>query len=105
MSTGIAGQSFVLNADGSNFGSLFVNLKDYADRRDPRLSSDAIANSCGSDFGKEILEAQVAVFGPPPVRGVGRAGGFALMIEDRGDLGSKSCKSRPKISSATAPKE
>jgi multidrug efflux pump len=29
----------------------------------------------------------VAVFGPPPVRGVGRAGGFTLMVEDRGDFG------------------
>ena len=27
------------------------------------------------------------IFGPPPVRGVGRAGGFMIMIEDRGDLG------------------
>ena len=35
----------------------------------------------------EIPEAQVAVFGPPPVRGVGRAGGFTIMIEDRGDVG------------------
>src|SRR5262249_31999437 len=32
-------------------------------------------------------DASVAVFGPPPVRGVGRAGGFAIMIEDRGDFG------------------
>src|SRR5262249_21386324 len=32
-------------------------------------------------------DANIAVFGPPPVRGVGRAGGFALMVEDRGDLG------------------
>src|SRR5262249_2233381 len=32
--------------------------------------------------------ADVFVFPPQPVRGVGRgAGGFALMIEDRGDLG------------------
>ena len=27
------------------------------------------------------------VFPPPPVRGVGRAGGFMIMIEDRGDIG------------------
>jgi multidrug efflux pump len=85
--TGIAGQSFVLNAAGSNFGSLFVNLKPYPERRDPSLSSDAIAAGLRQRFGKEIHEAQVAVFGPPPVRGVGRAGGFALMIEDRGDVG------------------
>ena len=85
--SGIAGQSFVLNAAGSNFGSLFVNFNDYAQRRTPDLSSDAIANKLRMEFGREIKDAQVAVFGPPPVRGVGRAGGFALMIEDRGDAG------------------
>ncbi len=85
--SGIAGQSFVLNASGSNFGTLFVNLKDYALRRDPGDSSEAIANTLRQEFGKQIMGAQVAVFGPPPVRGVGRAGGFALMLEDRGDIG------------------
>jgi multidrug efflux pump len=85
--TGIAGQSFVLNAAGSNFGSMFVNLNDYSLRRDPELASDVIANNLRQQFGKEILDASVAVFGPPPVRGVGRAGGFAMMLEDRGDVG------------------
>jgi multidrug efflux pump len=87
--TAITGQSFVLNAIGSNFGSMFINLKDYGDRRDPSLSSDAIANRLRQRFAVEVYEAAVAVFGPPPVRGAGRAGGFALMIEDRGDLGPK----------------
>jgi multidrug efflux pump subunit AcrB len=85
--TGIAGQSFVLNAAGANFGSLFVNLKDYPLRRDPGLDSDSIANRLRAEFGRQITDANVAVFGPPPVRGVGRAGGFALMVEDRGDFG------------------
>ena len=31
----ITGQSFVLNAFGSNFGTMFIRLEDYADRRDP----------------------------------------------------------------------
>ncbi len=84
--TGVCGQSFVLNAFGSNFGSMFVNLNDYADRRDPSRSSDAIATHLREEFGK-IEEAMVAVFGPPPVRGVGRAGGFTMMVEDRGDVG------------------
>src|SRR5205823_5503647 len=78
---------FVLNAAGSNFGSCFVNLMPYSDRRDPGLSSDAIADKLRHDFAQEIFDANVAVFGPPPVRGVGRAGGFALMVEDRGELG------------------
>jgi multidrug efflux pump len=85
--SGIAGQSFVLNAAGSNFGSVFVNLKDYPERRDPSVFSEAIANSLRGQFAREIYGASVAVFGPPPVRGVGRAGGFALMVEDRGDFG------------------
>ncbi len=85
--TGISGQSFVLNAAGSNFGSLFINLKNYPERRDPSLSSDAIAQKLRQDFDREIYDASVAVFGPSPVRGVGRAGGFAIMIEDRGDFG------------------
>src|SRR5262249_16107220 len=31
--TTISGQSFALSASGSNFGSVFVNLADYKDRR------------------------------------------------------------------------
>ena len=85
--TTIAGQSFVLNAIGSNFGSVFVNLKDYADRRDPSLHSDRIAAVLRRRFATEVSDAMIAVFGPPPVRGAGRAGGFAIMIEDRGSLG------------------
>jgi multidrug efflux pump len=84
---GIGGQSFVLSAAGSNFGSLFLNLGDYADRRDPDLSSDAIINKLRQQFALQIPEAMIMVFGPSPVRGVGRAGGFALMVEDRGDFG------------------
>ena len=34
------------------------------------------------------------IFGPPPVRGVGRAGGFMIMIEDRGDLGPQALQAQ-----------
>jgi multidrug efflux pump len=85
--SGITGQSFVLNAFGSNFGSMFVNLKDYHLRRDASLSSETVANDLRAAFGRDIKEANVQVFPPPPIRGVGRAGGFMIMIEDRGDLG------------------
>ncbi len=85
--TYISGQSFVLNAAASNFGSMFVGLKEYSDRRDPKMASEAVAQYLRDRIDAEIPEAQVGVFGPPPVRGAGRAGGFALMIEDRGDVG------------------
>src|SRR5205823_5717691 len=38
---------------------------------------------------KEVPEAVINVFPPPAVSGLGRAGGFKIMVEDRGDLGLK----------------
>src|SRR5205085_15899 len=38
------GSSFLLNASGSNFGSMFVMLDPFSERRSPEFSADAIAN-------------------------------------------------------------
>jgi multidrug efflux pump len=84
--TGIVGQSFALNATGPNYGSMFVNLKPYEERRAPELSAMGIVNRLMAQF-SQIPDAMIQVFPPPPVRGVGRAGGFAFVVEDRGDLG------------------
>jgi multidrug efflux pump len=86
---GIAGQSLLMNAYGSNFGTMFITLKPFAERRGPDLYYEAIMNKLRQQFATKIPEAVIAVFGPPPVRGVGRAGGFMIMIEDRGDLGPR----------------
>ena len=85
--SGVVGQSLVANAYGSTFGTMFVNLQPYDQRRDPRLASPVIADDLRARFAKNILGANIMVFPPPPVRGVGRAGGFLMMVEDRGDLG------------------
>ncbi len=86
--TGISGQSFFLSAAGSNFGTMFVGLDEYHNRRDPSLSSAAVVGKLTQAFQK-VPEAFVMAVPPPPMRGVGRAGGFMLMIQDRGDLGSQ----------------
>src|SRR6185437_14372825 len=83
----VSGQSFLLSANGSNFGSMFVILDDFDKRQDPHLTADAIAATLRKRFRQEIFEADFTILGPPPVRGVGRAGGFKIMLEDRGDLG------------------
>src|SRR5207302_6105557 len=85
--TTISGQSFALNAYGSNFGSMFLNLKDFGERLAPELYGEAIANRLRGKFAAQVLEANVAIFAPPPVRGAGRTGGFSFVIEDRGDMG------------------
>ncbi len=51
------------------------------------LYSEDIANRLRAQYAEEVPEADVKVYPPPPVRGVGRAGGFNMIIEDRGDLG------------------
>ena len=84
---GVAGQSLLLNAFGSNFGTMFVTLDGFEARQTDDLYYEVIANKLRGMLPAKIHDAQIAVFGPPPVRGVGRAGGYMVMIEDRGDLG------------------
>jgi hydrophobe/amphiphile efflux-1 (HAE1) family protein len=83
----LAGQSLLLNANAPNFGSMYVMLDEFHNRHDPALSGDAIAAALTGEFRSRILEGTVSVFGAPPVDGLGNAGGFNLIVEDRGDQG------------------
>ena len=86
---GLAGESILLSANAPNFGSMFLILKPFDQRRDPRLRDMAIAERLQAACYKQIPEAVVSVFGAPPVDGLGTASGFKLMVEDRGNLGSR----------------
>lgn len=83
----IAGQSVMLQSNSSNLGSMFVILKPFGDRREAELSANAIQMRLRKEFAEQIRDARVGVFGAPPVPGIGRGGGFKLMVEDRGSLG------------------
>jgi multidrug efflux pump subunit AcrB len=82
----ILGLSFVLNANSSNFGTMFIVLKPFHERRAPTLSGEAIAAHLRGRLHREIPEALVNVFGAPAVEGLGNAGGFKLMVEATGDV-------------------
>jgi multidrug efflux pump subunit AcrB len=83
----VAGQSFLLGATAPNFGALYVMLDDFDQRTKPELSGDAIAARLQTDLQQEIRDGLINVFGAPPVEGLGTAGGFKVVIEDRGDSG------------------
>ncbi len=83
----ISGQSFVLGANGSNFGQMFLMLNDFHERREPELYSEVIAGKLRARLAEQVPEANCAVFGPAPVQGLGIGGGFKYVVEDRGDLG------------------
>jgi multidrug efflux pump len=69
-----------------NSAVVFTPLKPFDQRKDPSLSGPAIAADLNRQFA-EIQDANVALFGPPAVLGLGTLGGFRLQLQDRGSLG------------------
>ena len=86
----IAGQSILLNANAPNFGAMYVMLDDFHHREKPELHGEAIAEKLQEELQHEIVAGLVNVFSAPPVEGLGTAGGFKIVIEDRGDTGLNS---------------
>jgi hydrophobe/amphiphile efflux-1 (HAE1) family protein len=80
------GQSVILGAFSSNFGTMFVTLAPFQDRHGHGLSGDEIAQILRKKFNAQVLDARVSVFGAPPVDGLGSAGGFKLMLQNVGDV-------------------
>jgi multidrug efflux pump len=84
----ICGMSFVQQANGPNFGSLFIVLKPFAERRDPRLKDEVIMRNLRREWTARVKDAQATVSGASPIPGLSVAGGFKVIIEDRGGLGA-----------------
>jgi multidrug efflux pump subunit AcrB len=80
----ISGQSILLNANAPNFGALYLMLDGFEHRTRDDLSGEAIAAALQERFDREVREAKVRVFGAAPVEGLGTAGGFKIIIQDRG---------------------
>jgi len=83
----IAGQSLLLGANSSNFASMYVMLDDFHHRMPQKQTADAISAELRKAFENEIRDAQVNILGAPPIDGLGTAGGFKIVIEDRGGNG------------------
>ncbi|HRK29918.1 MAG TPA: multidrug efflux RND transporter permease subunit [Tepidisphaeraceae bacterium] len=85
---GVVGQSFLLNAMASNSASIFVVFDEFEHRAGKKeLYADSIIQSLRQQFYMKVPEASAVAFGAPPVDGLGSAGGFKVMVQDRGSLG------------------
>jgi multidrug efflux pump len=82
----VAGQSILLTANGSNFGSTFVILDSFEDRRSHSEYDAVIAQKIRQLCNAEIDEAVISVFRAPPIQGLGNAGGFQLQVEQLGSV-------------------
>jgi len=65
-----------------NAGAIFARLGPFPDRVSKGLTADRILANLRSRLGA-VEEAFIIVIPPPPVRGIGNAGGFKMMVQDK----------------------
>jgi hydrophobe/amphiphile efflux-1 (HAE1) family protein len=81
---GFSGATFT---QAPNAGAVFVTLAPFEERaQHPEQSAGALQAELFKRL-SVIQEAQVFVAAPPPVSGIGNAGGFRMMVEDRAGSG------------------
>ena len=81
---GFSGATFT---NAPNAGAMFVVLEPFVSRAsDPTKAIGAIQGALFAKMAK-IQDAFMVVVLPPPVAGIGNAGGFRMMIEDRAGAG------------------
>jgi len=70
-----------------NSAAIFLTLAPWEQRaKDPNQSAASITRALFGKFAA-IQDALILVIQPPPVSGIGNAGGFRMMVEDRAGLG------------------
>ena len=79
----VAGFSFISSTGSSSAGAMFVVLAPFAQRTGkPELSATAIASRLRAQYAG-VQDGMALVLPPPPVRGMGNAGGFVMEVQDR----------------------
>jgi multidrug efflux pump len=80
----VPGYSILTGTNISNVGGMFVILKPFDERKgNPALTASAVTKKLREVYRKKIVDANVAVFGAPPIDGLGSTGGFKLQVKDR----------------------
>jgi multidrug efflux pump len=82
-------------------GIVFVALKPFSERTSSHLSGTAIAQTLQQKY-MGIKDANIAIFPPPPVQGLGQIGGFKLQVEDQTDQGYEALDQAMKMVAAKA---
>jgi HAE1 family hydrophobic/amphiphilic exporter-1 len=83
----LGGYSLLDGTNASNAATMFIIMEPWDERTDPELSQEAILGRLRRAFWG-IQEAVCFVFVPPPINGLGNAGGFEMMLQDRSAVGA-----------------
>ncbi|MEJ0049268.1 MAG: efflux RND transporter permease subunit [Rhodospirillales bacterium] len=81
----INGFDLIGGGNKTNTATLFINLKDWDERK---VNSTQIARQVMGK-GAAIRDGLVLAFNPPPIRGLGTAGGLEFYLQDRGGANSR----------------
>ncbi len=79
----IAGFSLLSNTSSTYSGFYFLQLDPWEERHSAELSAEGIVRTLNKKMSQEIPEAIGFAFGPPAIPGLGTAGGFTFMLQDR----------------------
>ena len=89
---GFSGATFT---NAPNAGAIFVVLDDFEKRaEDPKQVRERASSASCYESLSGIQEALIFVVQPPPVQGIGNAGGFRMMVEDRAGRGPQALQRR-----------
>jgi multidrug efflux pump len=84
----VPGYNTLNSTNLSNAGGMFVLLAPFEERKHDRaLHAGRIVDKLRASL-RSIQDAEIVVFGAPPVEGLGSTGGFKMQIQDRGGSGS-----------------
>ncbi len=92
IATSTAGIAGVASLSGFNLltglttsynATAFIRLKPWHERTGPGLSAGALVRTLMGATNGQIKDANVLVLNPPPIRGLGTAGGFEFVLQDR----------------------
>ena len=87
-----SGFSILSGASQSNVATMFATLTDFDQRAGhPELYANAVIDDLKQRLSK-VDDAYIAVFAPPPIRGMSSVGGFKLQIQDRANAGIEALK-------------
>lgn len=82
----ISGYSSVLQANQPNVGAAFLVFDSFDKRHDPEVKGEGLLAVIRKKFAT-IQEGRVLVLPPPPLRGLGNAGGFKIQVQDLNNAG------------------
>ncbi|MCA9109961.1 MAG: efflux RND transporter permease subunit, partial [Planctomycetaceae bacterium] len=80
---GLSGATFTISP---NAAVAFLPLEDAKQRADRGRDANTIASDMRQAVA-DINEAEVFIIPPPPVRGIGRGGGFKMYVQDQSGVG------------------